>query len=479
MGIKIENVGPIKELELPMEQGVVVVAGKNGSGKSTALAALSKMFGGGTSGLELTPTDGSKRGVLTFGEVELHVTPSRSRVTGELKIESANSRCDITDLVDPGIKDKSRADAARMKAIVALKRIKAEPESYYELCGGRDAYLDLDVEDGTDDPVLLATRVKKALQAQARDYQKSADQLAGRVKQINDQIAKADLQDCSEKDLEQINKQIEENSASLIELGVRKKVAKEELCKREQASAAISAAGTQDLMACKSSLKSSEDKLSEYRSELEELQERIKQQELDHSKLEGQLRVAAQLEAYKSIMESEAPNIDGILEQEESLAELNSELNAKKLTVSKSLEDAKAFEAIRSERDQLRIDVQSEMDSHDRQREAAKQVEAVLSSILTGSLRMRDDGRLVMPTDRSNEELFSELSDGERTRTAIDIAVESVEEGVLVLRQTAWESLAPSVKAEVHAYAKSKRVTVFAAEVTDGDLTAGVFSEEA
>lgn len=77
-------------------------------------------------------------------------------------------------------------------------------------------------------------------------------------------------------------------------------------------------------------------------------------------------------------------------------------------------------------------------------RDAAQATDTVLSAAverLNSPLRVRA-GRLVLKTDRSDHELFEDLSLGERTRVVVDIAIEAVGmNGIIVVPQELWEGL--------------------------------------
>jgi energy-coupling factor transporter ATP-binding protein EcfA2 len=116
--ITIRNVGPITEWAIPHpeEGGVVVLAGRNGSGKSTALEAIRAAIGGKA---DLSARDGTARGTIeAFGATITVAASTRRR--GEADVVSIEGRGDVAALVDPGIADPVAADGARVRVIVAL-----------------------------------------------------------------------------------------------------------------------------------------------------------------------------------------------------------------------------------------------------------------------------------------------------------------------------------------------------------------------
>ena len=110
-------------------------------------------------------------------------------------------------------------------------------------------------------------------------------------------------------------------------------------------------------------------------------------------------------------------------------------------------------------------------------REKAKQTDEVLSEIVADipacPLRVID-GRLVTNTKRGAT-FYSDLSAGERWRIALDIAIQAVGTGgLLVIPQEAWEGLDPANRAAIDAQAKSAKVVVLTAECSADDSIVAV-----
>jgi hypothetical protein len=168
--VAVTNLGPVAKFSFttPVPGGVVVLEGGQGAGKSTVIRGVSRLLGGKTA--ELSALDGAPRGSIAINEAILRVTRAQSRVTGEdqLEVIGLEGRLSIDKLVDPGIQNLESADAERLRALVSLSGVVAKPEMFYEICGGEEAYKALAVDDKTDDLILLSSRVKKALESQAR-----------------------------------------------------------------------------------------------------------------------------------------------------------------------------------------------------------------------------------------------------------------------------------------------------------------------
>ena len=112
-------------------------------------------------------------------------------------------------------------------------------------------------------------------------------------------------------------------------------------------------------------------------------------------------------------------------------------------------------------------------------RRQSRAVDEILSKLIpAGNLRI-DEGRIVTKTDRSESELFSELSDGERARLAIEIAVPKLpEDGLLIAPQWMWEGWTESTQAAVDATLKKHGVVMLTAEARDGELAVEVFAPD-
>ncbi|KKM99272.1 hypothetical protein LCGC14_1149470 [marine sediment metagenome] len=118
----------------------------------------------------------------------------------------------------------------------------------------------------------------------------------------------------------------------------------------------------------------------------------------------------------------------------------------------------------------------------ERLRAAAKATDAVLSNALavTGCPLRVEAERLVVTTDRGPSTFYADLSQGERSRIAVDLAIEAVGEGGLIpLVQEFWEGLDPKNQRAIATAAREADVSILTAKATDGEtVTAEVFAGE-
>ena len=85
------------------------------------------------------------------------------------------------------------------------------------------------------------------------------------------------------------------------------------------------------------------------------------------------------------------------------------------------------------------------------------------------------DGRLFYDTSRGPT-LYHELSDGERWRIALDIAIDVAgANGLLSIPQKSWEALDPANQLSIHEHCKLRGAVIVTAAAADGELRAELF----
>ena len=126
LDIEIENIEPIHGVKKlgPVEAGVNVLRGCNGTGKSTII----KLATLATSNTRIKPGDipivaGAARGRFRFSGRTLIVEADRTKRSGETSIEVGGLPPEIKDLDDPGLKGSSRQAEARLRALCQACRL--------------------------------------------------------------------------------------------------------------------------------------------------------------------------------------------------------------------------------------------------------------------------------------------------------------------------------------------------------------------
>jgi hypothetical protein len=79
-------------------------------------------------------------------------------------------------------------------------------------------------------------------------------------------------------------------------------------------------------------------------------------------------------------------------------------------------------------------------------------------------------GRLVTPTDRSETELFSELSPGKQSKIVFDLVSDIVGQGGLItIPQERWEGMDTIRRAEIAKHLKDRHVVALTAECSEAE----------
>ena len=468
--IKISNIGPIANvaIQIPEDGGVVVLRGRNGSGKSIALEAVNVAVSGkGRPPLK----DLAKQGSVQAAGVSLTVGRTVRRV-GELEVSTLEGRLSVADLVDPGLADPLRADATRIKALVGLSGATIAPG---DLHGFPENLLD---GLSLDDPVLAMAELKKRLNIGANEYEKLSTKDESAAQALLDAIS------------EEIGSSIDPTKAQeRVTLALRTvdALAKQtelagEAAKRNQSArerlalipavdvdaAQREAARLEDVMAEKKALAL---KLkAEYEAALADYKTSVVDRDTAIANAEdAQVQARLRAEIERQILES---TIDPPSSEERMAAD--AELSAAKTEHAKSTQQ-QALAQQKSKAEALAVSAQEYAQEAAELRRKAKQTDEVLSEIvstLPGCPLTVIEGRLSAQTKRGPT-FYAELSMGERWRIALDIAIAAVGEGgLLVIPQEAWEGLDPQNREAIAQQAKAARVVILTAECADSELKA-------
>ena len=483
----VNDIKVVEKLDIPVpdDGGIVVLRGGQGTGKSTALAAISKMLGGNVRGLE--SRDGAERGFVEFGGCRMTVSRSRTTRRGQLEVAELETRLDLAALVDPGIADGERADATRIKALVSLSGVQANVSAYHELVGGPEAFATLAVDTETTDPVVLAGRTKRALEAEARRRESIADTEFGKSAAARN--AASDVDTKLPHDETQLRQQHTAAVEQLAKLTEKRRAFEQQHEAREKAKQSLDLAGqnytgpTPDEAALEIEQTQAElNNAIALKEQAEQAYQSARQQLADakakHDAATASLRAS---EDHFRNLESWRETVKTIIADSPS----DQQIEAARAEVDQAAAAIETGVKIRSAKQQLETALAHDHAARqarvaaDALRGAAKATDDVLSSLIpSGPLRV-EGGRLVVSTDRSQSELFSDLSDGERWRIAIDVAADQLPpHGLLVIPQVAYEGLTESTRQAINAHAKQRQVVIITAEAIDGELHATEFASE-
>lgn len=471
--LEVKAIGPIKNFNYTFTgPGVYVGRGANGSGKSTLIRAVSKRLGGDTS--DLSVHDGAPRGSLQLGEARLTVTQSRQTNSGELEILSIEGSLDIGALVDPGIKNAGKADEHRIKTLIALSGIEPDGKLFHEIAGGEAAYLALGVDEKGADLLTLAARVKRAIEAQARTREETADSYLEKYRAAKAAADGAPDGESDEKKLAEalaaaqstFDRMVRENQLS-DEAAASARVAARQLAEIGELSDDHGELFAEAGYITRTSIRCQEeaDALRKQAADLEAEAIRLSSDADDLLERGAKAQKAAEK---RQRLADEAARAVPAGHGEEQIAEASQ-------AVDDALAAVETGAVIRNARAKA-----AEADSHAtaakaakklarKLREAASEVDGALSKLLPKQCPLRvEAGRLVCETDRGKSELYEDLSFGEKWRVAFDFAAEQCPRGgMFTLDQVAWEGLAPALRNEIATLCVSRGITLLTAEVSD------------
>lgn len=486
--LTIEDVGPIHSLEIPLPEsgGVVVLRGRNGSGKSSALDSVNAMLTNGSKAPG--PRDGVKRGTVEGLGLKMLIGRKTVR-TGELMVDTLEGRLDVSDLVDPGIISPEAADAKRIKALLSLADVKPELDLFAELVpGGVDKLRELvDPELSKKDDILqLASRVKRALEAESRKAEGEAVRCFSESQGLDKSIAEVDLN--AESDTLKLQSELEQAircdsqtrerqrasaAAKAAAYDARRQLDQakavdvmspaDAAMEWERASDRVGAAGS-EVVRCREELAKAENSLSAARLVLDQATRSKSQIEQRATAMAGWEQTVANAEAVEQVSDEDVR----VAAAQVTVAKSRVERGA---LVRHALETKQRSDACQAKAATCR-DVASQW------RQAASGVEEVLGDLVSKlgvPLRVRvADGQVRLVTPHARGEIpYSDLSHGERWRLALDLAIEAVGVGgVLTIRQEGWEALDPDNREMIRRHVEGRGVIVLTAEAAAGELEA-------
>lgn len=469
--ITLKNIGPIENVTIPIpaEGGVVVLSGRNGCGKSTALDAIqTAITGKGKPPLR----DKATKGEVHAAGVSLTVAKSVRR-SGELVVTSLDSRLSVADLVEPGIVDPIRADASRIKALVNLSRAEIFPGDLHGFPDNLTGDLNL------ADPVGAMAELKKRLDIGAREYEKLAKdaaakasallESAGEPGPVPDEAALQAALSAAQRRADRLNDQAQQAAAA----HARAAAAQAKLATIQRADPDLL---QRQLDQANEAAMAERDTAQRLKEQYNAAVERYKERTAAQSLLQAQLDAAQQSAVLRAQLESQiaeslipAPTPEEIAAaraaHESAMQAIHAAAHARAAAQARAQGESHAAEAQRLEEESNLL------------RRKARQTEEILSEIIAdlGCPLRCLDGRLITNTARGPT-YYSDLSEGERWKLALDIAVKALgERGLLVVPQAAWEGLDPDNRNLIANHAKQSGVVIITAECDTGELAPSVF----
>lgn len=476
--ITIQNIGPIEQVKIPIPEhgGVIVLKGRNGSGKTHALEAVESVLSGDG---KLSVRDGEAVGLVNGLGCVITVGRQTKRA-GELEVEEVQSRFNISKLIDPRINEELAADAARMKALLRLLDVDSDPKHFYALVGSKDEFekvVPIDRLD-TSDIVNMAGQVKRFIEAEARKDESIADETAAKIKTITEDVASIDV---TQEHNEAFLKSQYETAVNIkSELKARQEANQKAIQNATQAELALQELQGKGYI---STVEEAERQLGhdEMRVDSEreiflaaesKYKDALTDREKSKERLQYAKTVSATIQKWQEMI-NKVKNVRTIPDEEIKTAE--AQVDSANAAISTGV-------LIRRALSQIEI-CNREKEKHlahiakaEKLRAAAGNIDNVLSSLIKTPKLKVAGGRLVTPTKRSNATFFSELSAGEKWRIAIELTASVVGEGgLMVAEQDAWQDLDEANRKEVAETCKANDVVLLTAQAVNGELTAEVF----
>ena len=463
--LKVEDVGPVRKFEADLEPGITVIRGANGGGKSTILKSVSKAMGGDPEGL--SARDGAKRGRCEIGGIKLSVSKAgRATKSGKLQVHSLEGKYDISHLVDPGVKDKVAADAKRIALLISMSNQTVDRYTFQKIVGSIVDEIDVDWDEA--DPIKLVGAVKRTIEAEARLIEKKLEKSEAEINTIEAPDVRPEDPIGDDEIMEILEAGIKRRS----ELAAQRKVSLAAKKRAEEARAMLASMDqVRDVETIESDIDKLEGDFTKLRVEKEDLERRLQLIGASLDENRSLLQMAKRHEADRKSFE-EAIASDQEIVSEESIDEAEKEVqDARRMAQAAGVARQHIcawdkLEALKSKAKKLG-EMASEL------RSCAAKTSEVLNHIFPECPIRIEGDRLVVASDRSQSEPFSELSPGERSAIGVEMLAKFLpEDGIGIIQQEVWESLQPSVRAHLNQLITDAGIPVITAEAADGELEA-------
>jgi energy-coupling factor transporter ATP-binding protein EcfA2 len=481
--IVIENDGPIRKLRVPVPEGggIVVLRGRNGSGKSTALEAVAALAGHDVKASHISIRDGQRKASVEGLGIRLTVA-GRAQRSGEL-IFATIDRQPISKFVDPGHVNLETADEHRIRAILEIAQVPASIDLFREIMpSGVDVMTIVSaVTLAKENLVDMAGGVRSDLQKSARNAEDKANSSSTKAAVIKAGLPSGvQPAQMTPSQLEEVQRQAAED------LGAATQACSATQKEHKAYLAAVALLAEADVA-------TQQERRSALTAEIGRIERRITDNKVLRDELAKRLAgVDADLSADASTLSTAVASLSqlerdqagvtiaqGVVQQgEPDLTGAESRLGvarAKMTELTDSIIASREWEARmkkESEAEELRKAADAYENLAIKLREAADAVDNILSTAVSEYIPALQvhDRRLKIEYPQRGLIPFSELSHGEKWAVAIDFAGAAVgENGLLVIDQPAWEGLDNFNRDIAARAAEARKVHVFTAECSDDD----------
>ena len=188
--ISLFHVGPHENTSLKFSEGVNILRGQNGIGKSTFLSAATAAFGGKS---DVSIKDGHHTGTVLVDGVTVLQLGKRLTKTGAPTVELGGFGV-IHDVIDPGIKDPALRDAATIKAILAMSPVEVTPAVVKELTGGDAEMMAIPLPaDAPGNVLAVAEHFRRKANEMALAKEKEAERFKGAADAASQKLSELPL----------------------------------------------------------------------------------------------------------------------------------------------------------------------------------------------------------------------------------------------------------------------------------------------
>ena len=491
--LEIEDVQAVRRVrvELPEAGGVVVWTGDHGTGKTTSVKCVSALTNPDVR-RDLRPRDGCECGTIKAPGITVRIG-RKATAKGELTFDAVDSECDPSVLVNPGIKDPLRADAARLRMLVRIGQVEVTSEQWgCHLAGYLDDEQVQQIVAGLvgDDPVNASDVVRNRVHELANAKEKAAVQFEASAIALADQIKGLDLEGpCDQTLLQQAH---DEALVVLSRLESDYVAAMRQNAQVNDARVRLIAvtSGLPNLEAIQLEIRVAEQDRENAQRHIAEIDQQIRElqaKRAEQSKIVGTATTASEAARQRLVagkaQHAAVADLQATVERgcvaapsEELLASAKSAKEAAARAVLAG-EAIRKGRAIKGQADGAKLRADQTAEQAKELRTLARSVEMVLEEALRNAgfdgLTWRD-GRLYVESDRGLDghlELFEELSEGERYRRAFDwIAQKLPDSSFVPLSQEAWQGLSRASRDEIAGMCRARKLWLWTGEIGDGEL---------
>lgn len=175
--VRIKDIGGLPALAVTLQPGINVLRGPNGSGKTSAIGAITKAYGGKVA---IEKRDGAAKGTVEVPGTTVSMKMV-ARATGEAEVALANVG-PFSEFIDPGIDDPERAEFSRMRSLLEIYPMPVDEAKLVELAGHDDVAREVVGElreGGISDLLTAAERCRLVGHKLAREAESKVSQLEG------------------------------------------------------------------------------------------------------------------------------------------------------------------------------------------------------------------------------------------------------------------------------------------------------------